>query len=100
MAQIEITILSILRVLVEVAGYSLIGQGILAVLSGAGREQNIFYSVLKTITRPVIRATRAITPRFVINAHIPFLAFFLLFWLWIALALAKRYVCVTNGLQC
>lgn len=100
MAQIEITILSILRVLVEVAGYSLIGQGVLAVLSGAGREQNIFYRVLKTITRPVIDATRAITPRFVIDAHIPYLAFFLLFWLWIALALAKRYVCVTSGLQC
>lgn len=100
MAQTEVMLLSILRVLVEVAGYSLIGQGVLAVLAGAGREQNIFYRVLKTITKPVIRATRAITPRFVIDAHIPFLAFFLLFWIWILLALVKRYVCMTHGLQC
>ena len=98
--QFEIMLVSILRVLVEVAGYSLIGQGILAVLAGAGREQNIFYRVLKTITRPVVRATRAIAPRFIIDAHIPFLAFFLLFWVWVALAVLKRYLCVSNGLQC
>jgi uncharacterized protein YggT (Ycf19 family) len=100
MAQIEILVVSILRVLIEVAGYSLIGQGLLAVLAGAGREQNVFYRILKTITRPVIQLTRAITPRFIVDAHIPFVAFFLLFWLWIALAVLKRYICVTNGLQC
>jgi uncharacterized protein YggT (Ycf19 family) len=100
MAQIEILIISVLRVVIEVAGYSLIGQGILALLAGAGREQNIFYRILKTITRPVIRLTRAITPRFIIDTHIPFVAFFLLFWLWIGLAVLKRFVCVTNGLQC
>lgn len=100
MAQIEVLIISILRVLVEVAGYSLLGQGLLAVLAGAGREQNIFYRILKTITRPVIRVARTISPRFIVDAHIPFVAFFLLFWLWITLAVLKRYVCVTNGLQC
>jgi len=46
MAQIEILVVSILRVLIEVAGYSLIGQGLLAVLAGAGREQNVFYRIL------------------------------------------------------
>jgi hypothetical protein len=100
MVQFEILIISILRVLVEVAGYSLLGQGLLAILAGTKREENLFYRILKTITRPAIRAVRAITPRFVIDAHIPFLTFFLLFWLWIALAIAKRYLCVTHGLQC
>ncbi len=100
MAQMEILIISVLRVVIEVAGYSLIGQGILAILAGAGREQNIFYRILKTITGPVIRITRVITPRFIVDAHIPFVAFFLLFWLWIALAVLKRYLCLTNGLQC
>lgn len=96
----EILLVSIVRVLVEVAGYSLIGQGILAVLAGAGREQNVFYRVLKTITSPVIRSTRMIAPRFIIDAHIPYLAFFLLFWVWVALAVLKRYLCATSGLQC
>lgn len=100
MVQFEILIISILRALVEIAGYSLLGQGLLAILAGTKREQNVFYRILRTITSPVIRAVRFITPRFIIDAHIPFLSFFLLFWLWVALSFAKRYLCVTHGLQC
>ena len=100
MVQFELLVISILRVLAEVSGYALLGQGLLALLAGAKREQNVFYRILKTITSPVSRAVRFITPRFVIDAHIPFLAFFLVFWIWVALSFAKRYVCVTQGLQC
>lgn len=100
MVQFEILLISILRVLIEVAGYSLLGQGLLALLAGPRREQNVFYRILKTITQPVIRLVRAITPRIIIDAHIPFVAFFVLFWLWIALAMVKRYLCVSHGLQC
>jgi len=100
MAQTEILILSVIRLLVEIAGYSLLGQGLLYMLAGPRREQNMFYRILKTITSPVIRAVRFITPRLIVDAHIPFLAFFLLFWIWVALSVAKRYVCVANGLQC
>lgn len=100
MAQTEILILSIVRLLVEIAGYSLLGQGLLAMLAGPKREQNMFYGILKTITSPVIRAVRFITPRVIVDAHIPFLAFFLLFWIWVGVSIAKRYVCATHGLQC
>lgn len=100
MIQFEILIISILRVVVEVAGYSLLGQGLLAILAGAKREENLFYRILKTIASPVVRVVRLITPRFVIDAHIPFITFFLLFWVWIVLALAKRYLCAIHGLQC
>jgi hypothetical protein len=100
MIQFEVFAISILRVMIEVAGYSLLGQGLLAVLAGAKREENVFYRILKIITSPAVRAVRFITPRFVVDAHIPFLTFFLLFWLWILLALVKRYLCVTHGLQC
>lgn len=100
MAQFEMLIISILKMLVEIAGYSLLGQGLLALLAGARRDQNVFYRILNTITSPVIRAVRFITPRFILDAHIPVVAFFLLFWIWVALIIAKRYVCVTQGLQC
>lgn len=100
MAQTEILILSLLKMLVEIAGYSLLGQGLLYMLAGAGREQNMFYRILKTIASPAVRAVRVITPRFIIDAHIPFLTFFLLLWIWIALTIGKRYLCATQGLQC
>ena len=96
----DILLVSILRTFVEVAGFALLGQGALAVLAGKYREQNAFYRVLRIITQPVVRAVRFITPRFVIDAHIPFLTFFLLFWLWIVLAVFKRHLCGLQGLAC
>jgi hypothetical protein len=96
----DIQLVSILRALVEVAGFSLLGQGVLGVLAGKYRDQNLFYRVLRIVTQPVVRAVRFITPRFVIDAHIPMLSFFLLFWLWVVLALVKRHLCGLHGLAC
>ena len=96
----DIQLVSILRALVEVAGFSLLGQGVLGVLAGKYRDQNLFYRVLRIVTQPVVRAVRFISPRFVIDAHIPMLSFFLLFWLWVVLALVKRHLCGLHGLAC
>jgi hypothetical protein len=97
---LDILLVSILRALVEVAGFALLGQGVLAALAGKYREQNLFYRVLRIVTGPVVRAVRFIAPRFILDAHIPVLTFFLLFWLWIVLALAKRHLCGLHGLAC
>jgi len=96
----DILLVSVLRTLVEVAGFALLGQGLLALLAGKYREQNVFYRVLRIVTRPVVRAVRFIAPRFILDAHVPFLAFFLLFWLWIVLAFVKRHLCGLHGLAC
>jgi hypothetical protein len=85
-------VLSTVRMLVEIAMFSLIGQGILFMLSGAGREQNIFYNVLRTLASPAMRFTRFITPKFVVNQHIGWVALFLLVVLWVGLKVAILYV--------
>ena len=97
---IELLLLSVLRALVEVTGFIMIGQGILFILAGKARQQNFVYQMFLIITNPVIKATRFITPRFVRDDHIPIAAFLLLTWLWLGLAIAKRYVCVSQGLDC
>lgn len=97
---LDILLASILRTLVEVAGFALLGQGALAVLAGKYREQNVFYRVLRIIASPVVRAVRFIAPRFILDAHVPVLTFFLLFWLWIVLAFVKRHLCDLHGLAC
>jgi hypothetical protein len=56
--------------------------------------------MLRTIASPAVRFVRLITPKVIIDAHVPFLTFFMLFWLWIALALTKRYLCAMQGLAC
>jgi hypothetical protein len=47
-----------------------------------------------------VKTVRWLTPRLIIDAHVPMLTFFLLFWFWIALAIAKRYLCGLHGLAC
>ena len=96
----DLLLLTMLRALVEIAGCFMLGQGLLYVLAGRKRQQNFVYQLFALLTRPVVRLTRAITPRFVRDEHIPFAAFMLLLWLWIGLGLAKRYVCVSHGLAC
>ena len=68
----------ILKGLNEIALMALIGQATLFVLAGARRDTNFVYNVLKTVTSPIMKATRFIAPRFVVDAHIGFLALFFL----------------------
>lgn len=100
MANPELLILSILRALTEVALLTLLGQGLLAVLAGSRRATNPVYQLFDVITRPAIKAVRFITPKLIIDRHIPLVTFFLLFWLWIFLAYVKRIICAANQLNC
>lgn len=93
-----LTVILILKALAEIAGLALLGQGVLYVLAGGNREHNVFYKVLSTITTPVLRATRLITPRVVADAHIGVAAFFLVAGLWIALVLLKAKLMYEAGL--
>ena len=96
----ELLIISMLRAVVEIAGFFMLGQALLYVLAGGKRNENFVYQLFAILTKPVMKATRAITPRFVRDDHIPIAAFLLLLWLWIGLQMAKRYVCITQGLAC
>jgi uncharacterized protein YggT (Ycf19 family) len=100
MSHPELLLIRILLALVQVALLSLIGQGLLALLAGARRDSNPIYMVFKIVTRPLVRAARFITPKFVLDKHLPFVAFFVLFWLGLVLAWAKRAYCATHGLAC
>jgi hypothetical protein len=96
----EVLALTIARGLVEIAGVFMLGQALLYVLAGRRRDQNFVYQLFALLTRPVFRFTRLITPRFVRDNHIPLASFLLILWLWIGLAIAKRHVCVSRGLDC
>jgi hypothetical protein len=79
----------ILKALTEVAGVAMMGQGVLWVLAGSKRDQNLVYGMFKTLTSPVMKATRIITPRVVLDQHIGLVAFFLLIVIWLALTALK-----------
>jgi uncharacterized protein YggT (Ycf19 family) len=88
-----------IKLLAEIALMTLLGQGLLALLAGAGRERNPFYRVLATITGPVVRGTRRLTPRLVLDRHVPLVAFLLLGMVWFAATVVKISLCLEAGVQ-
>lgn len=79
----------ILKGLNEVAMMALLGQAALYVIAGSRREGNIVYSMLKTITAPIMKTTRWLAPRFIVDQHIALLAFFLVLLLEVILIALK-----------
>jgi hypothetical protein len=79
----------ILKGLVEVLLLCFVAQGILFIFAGATRDRNIVYRIFATVTRPVWKATRFVTPRFIVDAHVGLVSFFLLSVLWAVLVVLK-----------
>ncbi len=85
----------ILKAINEVALMALLGQAALYVLAGASRDRNPIYGILKAVTTPVMKLARLLAPRVVLDAHIGFVALFLLLVVEAALIVAKIYLVVT-----
>jgi hypothetical protein len=77
------------KAVIEVALFAFIGQAILYIMAGAKRDENFVFSTLKMITAPMTFIVRYISPRIIIDRHIPFATFLFLLTLWIGLTAAK-----------
>ena len=97
---IDIIFISAARGLVEVAGMMLLGRGVLWLFGPKARKGNFVYDLLTIGTLPFIKGARKLSPRFVPDVHVPAIAFFLLFWIWIGLGIAKHAMCAAKELQC
>lgn len=90
---------STLKLLAEIALLALLGQWLLGLLAGAKRESNLFYQLLQVVTRPVVRGARWLTPRIVLDRHLPLVAFLLLAFTWLAVTALKISLCLEMGVQ-
>jgi hypothetical protein len=99
--QTELLIVVIVKALTELALMFLLGRGVLFILAGHKREGNLFYGILRVVTDPVIRAARWFSPRFVPDAHVPFVAVALLAWIWIVVVFwALPAMCTSGKYDC
>ena len=62
---------SSVKLIAEIAVLALIGQWLLGLLAGRNREGNFFYRVLQVMTNPFVKTVRAVTPRVVLDRHVP-----------------------------
>jgi NADH:ubiquinone oxidoreductase subunit H len=79
----------ILKSINEIALMALIGQGALYLLAGAKRDGNVVYFILKTMTMPVFKFARWITPRVILDQHLGWVALFIVLLAEVLLISAK-----------
>jgi hypothetical protein len=92
---------SCLKLIAEIALLALAGQWLLGLLAGSQRDGNFVYQLLQIVTRPFVRLTRLLSPRLVLDRHIPLATFGLLLSLWLLATLLKIGLCLELGLaQC
>ena len=92
-------LVEILKLVSEIALMAIAGQWILGLLAGAKREQNLFYQLFQIMTRPFIAGARMISPRVVLDRHLPLVAFLLLTFLWVVATITKIDICVRMGVH-
>jgi hypothetical protein len=82
-----------IKLVAEIALCALAGRWLLGLLAGGKRDQNFVYQMLTLMTRPFTATFRAITPKFVIDRHIPLLTFVALGWIWLFALFQKVSLC-------
>lgn len=90
---------TIVQTVSAIALLSLLGQWVLGLLAGAGRDSNLFYQLLGILTRPFTRLTRLLTPRVVLDRHIPLATFALLLMAYVASTVVRIAICVEIGVH-
>ena len=92
-------VVEILKLVAEIALMAILGQWVLGLLAGARREQNLFYQLFQIMTRPFIAGARMVSPRVVLDRHLPLVAFLLLSFLWVVATITKIDICVRIGVH-
>jgi hypothetical protein len=85
-----------MKALLEIAALALVGRGLLYLLAGEKRHENVFYKILVTMTGPILKSVRFIAPRFIVDQHIGALTFFILVFFWFLLLTQNHALCLDD----
>ena len=92
-------LLSAIKLVAEIALMALLGQWLLGILAGTKRETNLVYRLFKVLTKPFVQGARWITPRVVLDRHLPLVAFLMLVFVWLVATLYRIQWCLGIGLE-
>ncbi len=90
---------SSVKLIAEIALMALLGQWVLGLLAGRKRDTNLFYQLFQVLTGPFVRGARMITPRIVLDRHIPLVAFLLLAFAWVFATAQRIQICLQIGVE-
>lgn len=90
---------SAVKLVAEIALMALAGQFLLGLLAGQKRDGNLFYQLLQVLTKPFVKGMRLVTPKVVIDRHIPLAAFVALAMVWVVVTVTKINLCLQIGVE-
>lgn len=94
-----LTVLTLLQLLLYIPLLALAGQGVLYVLAGNRRETNLFYQLLRLLSKPFTWVVRKISPPQVTDQHVPLATFLLLAIVYMVVTFERIDHCVRIGLE-
>lgn len=87
----------IAKSLIELSLMFIVARFVLGLMAGAKRETNVFWQLLDVAAKPALWITRRISPRFILDQHIPLAAASLLLMAWLFTVKMKIDLCLTAG---
>ena len=87
------------QTIVLVAMLALLGQLVVGMFNWRARQQNIVYKTFELVASPVVKLVRLITPKVVLDQHIPIAAFMILFFAYFWLGFEHRASCKADVAQ-
>lgn len=75
----------------------IVGRFVLGLLAGAKRESNVFWQLLDVAAKPALWVTRKLSPKLILDQHIPLATASWLLIAWILVVKAKIDLCLQAG---
>ncbi|MDH5206268.1 MAG: hypothetical protein OEY75_06185 [Hylemonella sp.] len=89
----------VVKLIAELALMALFGQWLVGLMAGSGRQHNPFYRLLQLLGSPFVRLARLLTPKLVLDRHVPLAAFFMLLFIWLLATVWRIRSCIEAGVD-
>ena len=87
----------ILKSLIELSLMFIVGRFLLGLLAGAKKDSNVFWQLLDVAAKPALFITRKLSPKLILDQHIPLAAASWLVVAWVFVVKQKIELCVQAG---
>ncbi len=87
----------IAKSLIELSLLFIVGRFLLGLLAGAKRNTNIFWQMLDIAAKPALWITRRVSPKLILDQHIPLAAASWLLIAWVLVVKLKIDLCLQTG---
>jgi hypothetical protein len=98
-ANLMLLLVVIAKSLIELSLMFIIGRFLLGLLAGAKRQTNVMWQLLDVAAKPSLWITRKLSPKLILDQHIPLAAASWLLIAWVFIVKLKVDMCINAGVS-